>query len=80
MSIMCELSANNVHCVTIVCDDRDMFVLLVYHYAAIAPQLLAISGCDTVVWSHKMAKPKLSKAPELKSLPPTTEAFEHLFK
>ena len=28
------------------------------------------------VWSRKMAKPKLSKAPELKSLPPTTEAFE----
>ena len=28
------------------------------------------------VWSKKMAKPKLTKAPELKSLPPTKEAFE----
>ena len=28
------------------------------------------------VWLRKMAKPKLSKTPELKSLPPTTEAFE----
>ena len=28
------------------------------------------------VWSCKMAKPNLSKAPELKSLLPTTEAFE----
>ncbi len=27
-------------------------------------------------WSRKMAKPRLSKAPELKTLPPTTEAFE----
>lgn len=28
------------------------------------------------VWSRKMAKPKLTKAPKLRSLPPTTEAFE----
>ena len=28
------------------------------------------------VWSKKMAKQKLTKAPELKSLPPTKEAFE----
>ena len=28
------------------------------------------------MWSRKMAKPKLLKTPELKSLPPTTEAFE----
>ena len=30
---------------------------------------------------QKMAKPKLTKAPELKSLPPTKEAFElHVLK
>ena len=29
------------------------------------------------VWSRKMAKPKLSKAPELKSLSPTTVELEH---
>ena len=27
------------------------------------------------VWSRKMAKPKLSKTPEPKSLPPTTEVY-----
>ena len=164
---MCELAAT-ARCITVVCDDTDVLILLVHHYAvhqmtstvimegtsqgrtivdigetakkhaAIVSQLLAahaITGCDTVaqlsgigkitavktllaghplqllgedsslkdivvectefiaacygskkgdsmsqvridVWSRKMAKPKLTKAPELKSLPPTTEAFE----
>ncbi len=29
---ICEL-ANNVHCITVVCDDTDVFILLVHHYA-----------------------------------------------